>query len=185
MNASDGAARSGPNRILFIRHGELHETPGFNEHGIPNNQSLTVRGWQRAGALVRRVCPQGGNRDLVPDVVFASGVGQDSPSLRPQQTIAPLVEFLHRAGGVDTCFTFMKHDADTLMADVMRRSGTVLIAWEHSQIAACIAALPNPPRHPDKWPDDRYDLIWRLDRDGDSWSFSQGLQSVLSGDEQA
>ncbi|KAB0678129.1 phosphoglycerate mutase family protein [Aureimonas leprariae] len=182
MNAAFSA---GPHRILFIRHAELHETPGFDQHGVPNEESLTVRGWQRAGALVRRICPSHGEADLVPDTIFASGVGPDSESLRPPQTVAPLIDFLRSRGSVETCFEHLKYDTSELMADVMKRSGTVLIAWEHSQIGECIDVLPNPPSHPAKWPDDRYDPIWRLDRDGDGWTFSQEPQLLLSGDQDA
>lgn len=185
MAKQNDASRAGPSRILFIRHAELHETPGFDEHGVPNRESLTVRGWQRAGALARRICPPDGPTDLVPDTVFASGIGSDSESLRPQQTVAPLLDLLRERRGVATCFAFLKRDTEGLMADVMARSGTVLIAWEHSQIAACIDALPTPPRHPGRWPDDRYDLIWRLDRAGDGWTFAEAPQLVLAGDRDA
>ena len=185
MTIPDHASSPGPSRIIFIRHAELHETPGFDEHGVPNPESLTVRGWQRAGALVRRICPYEGSSDLVPNTIFASGVAQDSESLRPQQTVAPLIMFLRSQGVVETCFSYMKHDTNPLMADVMNRTGVVLIAWEHSQIAACVDALPNAPTHPGKWPDDRYDLIWRLDRINDGWSFSIEAQLLLQGDRSA
>lgn len=45
-----------PTRIMIIRHAEEHEVDGITEEGQADPQSLTVRGWQRASALVPFVC---------------------------------------------------------------------------------------------------------------------------------
>ena len=68
------------------------------------------------------------------------------------------------------------------MAEVMTRSGIVLIAWNHSRIPDCVAALPNSPRTPDEWPGDRYDLVWVLDPADGGWTFSEIPQRLLAGD---
>jgi hypothetical protein len=53
-----------PSRIMFIRHAEKpHKPPCDNDDGVKktgekDNESLTVRGWQRAGALVHFFSPR-------------------------------------------------------------------------------------------------------------------------------
>lgn len=163
-----------PDRILFIRHAEQHATPGFEENGRADGEGLTIRGWQRAGALVALFARPA----LRPDLVFTSTVGPDSPSKRPGQTIGPLV----RAHGIPLVQRHAKTETDALAADLMTRAGTVLVCWEHSQIAKTIAALPNPPHTPEEWPGDRYDLVWTLARNGTGWTFDASDQRLLAGD---
>lgn len=163
-----------PDRILFIRHAEEHATPGFEEDGTADGHSLTIRGWQRAGALVGLFTRAG----MRPDLVFTSTVGPGSESKRPEQTIGPLVQ----ASGLALVQDHAKTDTDALAADLMRRAGVVLVCWEHSQIAKTIRALPNPPATPEEWPSDRYDLVWTLTRDGSGWTFAQSGQGLLAGD---
>jgi len=170
-----------PDQILFIRHGEAHAVTGINEDGHSDDHSLTVRGWQRAGALVRFFGQQG-QSGFRPDAVYASSVAPGSESRRPGQTIAPLVAYLQSHGGLVYKDTYGKNDTGALMADVLAQSGTVLIAWEHSRIADCIAALPGAPETPEKWPSERFDLVWQLRRDGERWIFREIPQLLLSGD---
>ena len=170
-----------PERIIFIRHAEEHDTPGIMLDGEVDAQSLTERGWQRAGALVGFFCPKEAS-PLTPDAIFASSIAPGSESKRPQQTVAPLLSFMQARGLIACTDTHAKPDTDALMSDVMVRSGTVLIAWEHSRITDCIAALPSPPRAPGTWPSDRYDFAWVLDRKDTGWTFTQVLQCLLAGD---
>ncbi len=176
-----GIDRMSPTKILMIRHAEEHATPGFTAEGQTQNHSLTVRGWQRAGALAQFFRTRGAS-GMVPDVVFASGIGSDSESHRPHQTVAPLVEVMRQKDKISYCDAFLKLDADGLMADVMTRTGTVLIAWEHSRIPDNVAALPNAPKVPSEWPADRYDLVWILVRNDKGWTFDQVPQHLLVGD---
>lgn len=170
-----------PERIIIIRHAEHHDEPGFKEDGTAGQRSLTIRGWQRAGALVGLFGPSG-HPDLVPATVFASAIGQDSPSDRPAETVSPLCEVLRSRRGFHYDRTYLKPDAEGLMRDVMQRSGSVLICWEHSVIPTAIAALPHAPTVPDEWPGGRYDLIWILDRHGPGWRFAERSQGLLAGD---
>jgi hypothetical protein len=170
-----------PSRIMIIRHAEEHETPGVTGEGQADPESLTVRGWQRAGALASLF--GSGQRGLAtPDVIFASGVAPGSESLRPQQTVAPLHALLRERGAIDYSEAFAKPETGALMAEVMTRSGVVLIAWNHSRIPDCVAALANPPQAPDEWPGDRYDLVWVLDPADGGWTFRQIPQRLLAGD---
>ena len=170
-----------PTRIMIIRHAEEHEVDGITEEGQADPQSLTVRGWQRAGALVPFFCS--GERGVcTPDTIFASAIAPGSQSRRPQQTVAPLSAVLRERGRFSYSDAFAKPDTGALMAEVMTQSGIVLIAWNHSRIADCIAALPNPPQAPGKWPDDRYDLVWVLEPTDRGWAFCEVPQHLLAGD---
>src|SRR5689334_18288999 len=83
-------------KIMIIRHAEKPDDAdqGVTPAGLPDREDLTVRGWQRAGALGRFFAP----RDerfadphlATPDVIFASQVGPQSPSARPMHTVTPL-----------------------------------------------------------------------------------------------
>ena len=52
-------------KIMIIRHAEKpehHGPRGVDENGDEDKKSLTVRGWQRAGALVQFFAPSGNAR---------------------------------------------------------------------------------------------------------------------------
>ena len=171
----------GPERILIIRHAEQHGASGIDGDGRLDEHSLTVRGWQRAGALIPFFL-SGGALVPTPDAIFTSAVAPGSESRRPQQTVAPLHAVLRERGEVAYDERFAKPETEALMAEVMTRGGTVLIAWEHSRIPACVAALPDAPSVPSDWPNDRYDLVWALERRGSRWTFAQISQRLLVGD---
>ena len=168
-------------QIIFIRHAEEHDEPGLTEKGTADDQSLTVRGWQRAGALAGFFV-DGSDLSRKPDVVYASCVAPGSESQRPGQTVAPLVALMRGRDGVQYVDAFAKPQTDELAADILTRFGTVLVCWEHSRIAECIAALPHAPKTPEKWPSERYDLLWRLQRANGEWTFKELPQMLLSGD---
>ncbi len=170
-------------QIIFIRHAEEHGEPGLTEQGVLDDQSLTVRGWQRAGALAVFFA-NGGAAGRRPDVVYASCVAPGSESKRPGQTVGPLVALMNDQGGVRYVDAFAKPRTDALAADIMTRTGTVLVCWEHSKIADCIAALPDASGTPGKWPSERYDLLWRLRRTDVGWTFEELPQLLLAGDAQ-
>jgi hypothetical protein len=175
-----------PNRIMFIRHAEkpdgTSDAKGVMADGTENKESLTVRGWQRAGALVRFFCPVSGGRELAPATIFAAGVAHGSKSERPLETVTPLICFLKKNGGVKVNEDHLKDDQKGLMGEVEKCAGTVLVAWEHTLIPQLVALLPNPPRVPGKWPGDRFDVVWIVDSAGAGWSFSQKPQLLLAGD---
>jgi hypothetical protein len=174
-----------PNRIMIIRHAEKPDDASPNRgvmaDGTENKDSLTVRGWQRAGALVRFFCPVSGASELLPRTIFAAGTGHGSKSERPLETVTPLIDFLEQ-NGVKVNQHHLKDDLQGLMDDVLKCTTTVLVAWEHKRIPGLVALLPNAPKVPDKWPDDRFDVVWILDSAGAGWSFSQKPQLLLDGD---
>lgn len=77
---------------------------------------------------------------------------------------------------------YLKDDLQPLIEAVLSQQGRVLISWEHKRIPDLVAMLPDPPLCPPEWPDDRFDLVWLLDRDETDWNFTQVPQLLLAGD---
>ena len=166
-----------PTRIMIIRHAESHDAPGVDAPDKPDEHSLDVRGWQRAGALARFFRPRAGTTEMTPGTIFASKIAEGSKSKRPQQTVAPLAALL----GLPVRTGHAKHEPEALMAQVLRCDATVLVAWEHTVIPKLVAALPEPPAGvPTEWPKHRYDLVWVFDRATKGWRFSEIEQDVLA-----
>jgi hypothetical protein len=93
---------------MVIRHAEKPEDAiqGVDINGLNDKESLTVKGWQRAGALARFFAPLKADQlrsgVAQPKFLFASGpvgkkekkAGNGSKSERPEQTLMPLSELL-------------------------------------------------------------------------------------------
>jgi hypothetical protein len=174
---------------MIIRHAEKPQDDGSDAGVSPDGgvdpEDLTVRGWQRSGALVRFFAPAGGRSShagiATPEVIFASVVAPHSKSSRPQHTVAALAEFI----GQQLVLDHPKGDEDGLVADVLSRGGTVLIAWEHEAIPGIVnQIIGNDATCPQKWPGARFDVVWVLDSSGDAggWTFTQVPQRLLPGD---
>ena len=176
-------------RIMIIRHGEKHRDGGVdrgvNIDGIHTKHELTVRGWQRAGALVRFFVPVHGHPPgspiSAPAAIFASAATEFSPSLRAQHTVEPLAELLGL--GIDT--SFAEGEERFAAAAMLAAPSPVLVAWHHNHIARLVvtiagSTLPCPPA----WPDERFDLVWVLDRlhPGAEWTLSQVPQLLFATD---
>jgi hypothetical protein len=177
-----------PSKIMIIRHGEKPRADGtdagVSPAGLADPEDLTVRGWQRSGALVRFFTPVGGRFShpevATPDHIFASAIAHHSKSLRPQHTVLALANFL----GQQLVLKHPKGDEDALVADVLSRSGTVLIAWEHEAIPGIAnQILGNVTTCPQKWPGDRFDVLWVFNLTGAGrWVFTQVPQLLLPED---
>jgi hypothetical protein len=173
-------------KIMLIRHAEKPEgqDAGVNAAGKQNADELIVRGWQRSGALVRLFAPRAGNfvdpHLAQPKIIFASGIGKHSKSLRPQHTVLELATLL----GLALQTTYLKGGEADLAKAAMDATGPVLIAWEHEAIPAIVGAIVgNQSTCPQKWPGSRFDLVWVLDaKPSGGWSFTQVPQLLLSGD---
>lgn len=175
--------------ISLIRHGEkqLGDGPphGVSVDGILDPQSLTARGWQRAGALVGLFVPrpdQAGHGMLpTPTHLFASELGVHSQSRRPIETLQPMADRL----GLPIDEPFLQDDLDGLVQAARGCDGDVLIAWEHKRIPLIANRLVGDASTvPQVWPDDRYDLVWVLEPDPTSGDFRlrQVPQLLLAGD---
>ncbi len=174
-------------KIMIIRHAEK-PTPdgafrGVTVGGNHDKHDLSVRGWQRAGALVRFFAPHGGTPASpisTPSSIFASAATPASPSLRAKHTVLPLAEVLGLA--VHT------HHADGeeygVALAALAAVSPVLIAWHHHSIPELVRHIAGDVAgSPPHWPDHRYDLVWVLDRDADgAWSFSQTTQRLFAHD---
>jgi len=109
-----------PTSISLIRHGEKQIgdalPQGISVDGTPDPNSLTPRGWQRAGALVGLFVERspGGAPPLLPtpDHLFASEVGPHSQSRRPAETLLPIAERL----GITIAEPFLQDQLDELAA---------------------------------------------------------------------
>ena len=176
-------------KIMLIRHAEKHDDAdgieGVTIEGQQDPEDLTVRGWQRAGALIGLFLPPLGvfiDRNLAtPDAIFASGTGPHSKSERPQNTVSPLAAKL----GLQLNTNRLKGEETKLVADALAISGVVLIAWEHKAIPLIgNSIIGNNTSCPHSWPDTRFDVVWIFDQDAGSggWSFHQVPQRLLAGD---
>ncbi len=175
---------------MIIRHAEKHTDGGLgrgvNIDGVHTKHELTVRGWQRAGALApffaHAAAIHGDSPISTPQSIFASASTKQSPSLRPQHTVQPLAALLRIP--IDTNHACGQEAA--VAAAAVAAAQPALIVWHHSHI-------PELARHiaggllacPDHWPDDRFDVVWILDRpdaDSGAWSFSQVTQRLFAND---
>ena len=175
--------------LLIIRHaekpGENWPGPGLTADGTPDDRSLVIRGWQRAGAWTALFgAGLGGALYPAPGAVYAANdVGQgDDVSKRPEETVSALSPRL----GLQTNLTYAKGQEKALVAKLLGLSGVVLVAWEHKAIIADILPLipirsGTPPTH---WNGSRYDVVLRFDRaDGATgFDFQELFPMLLSGD---
>jgi hypothetical protein len=185
-----------PDQIIIIRHAQKPtknpKHDGIREDGTHDPESLIVRGWQHAGALASIFAVPGNQpldaRFTKPTVIFAAGVGKKeqtiagkkvkvgSHSRRPLETITPMAERLD----VKPITAFTKGEEALLVKDVLARSGTILICWQHEDIATIANLIVgNDSTVPQTWPENRYDLIWVFDRVGDQWKFRQFFHERL------
>jgi hypothetical protein len=175
-------------KIMIIRHAEKPpasgEVFGVTAEGDQDAESLIIQGWQRAGALACLFAPTHGplqNPELAtPQFLLASDSKSGGGSERPVETITPLASKL----GL-TPKTHHKSDIDKVAADAMAGGGTTLICWQHEDIPSISNVIVgNQTTVPQKWPGERFDIVWVFDLDiaSNSYSFSQVPQCLLAGD---
>ena len=189
-----------PTKIMIIRHAEKPpKHPGksgpfdIQEDGSPGNgKSLIVPGWQRAGALNAFFAPYQSSPSnpaiVTPNYIYAASPNNESQ--RPWETVTPLAAWLKYAQGspqFNVDYTIGGQESE-MVASVLALSGLVLICWEHDNIMPNVmsainskipisnyAAIPNP------FPD-VFHLVWVLDLNGNSYTWSSVNQSLLAGD---
>ena len=182
------AAAPTTTKIMIIRHAKkppsIGEPFGVTAAGDQDVESLTIQGWQRAGAIACLFAPTHGplqSAELAtPQFLFASESKSGGGSARPVETITPLGSKL----GLSPT-THKKNSFDKLVADAVACGGTALISWQHEDISSIAnLILGNNTTVPQKWPGDRFDVVWVFDLDpsSSSYSFKQVPQRLLAGD---
>jgi hypothetical protein len=171
-------------KLMLIRHGEKPEPgdAGVDVKGKPDDHELTVRGWQRAGALAgffaepKLSCPSIER----PSAIFATEPVAHSASKRPKHTVTPLAERL----GLAIAKGFVEGDEEKLVAAAMGTDGVALICWHHEDIPQIANLILKNKSAPQKWPGDRFDVVWTFTRNATgTWSFGQVPQQLLAGDQ--
>lgn len=171
--------------IMLIRHAEkpTDQLRGVNIIGIEDADDLSVRGWQRAGALVRFFAPRLPAEVvpgvMTPDFLFAAETSPSSPSKRSKNTLVPLADFLHKP----ICTDFAKDQARELANAILSLSKPVLVAWSREYIHLIANALTGDVGQvPQGWQEDRFDMVWVLSREASGWTFRQVPQLLLPRD---
>ncbi len=176
--------------VVIVRHAEKEiagKAPfGVTVDGVRDSESLTPRGWQRAGALIGLFVPRSEDAPWpvapTPRHLFACRVGSDNAdSRRPLETLQPLSERL----GLAVDERFFRTQLEEVAAAILACDGVVLVAWEHKMIPLLAASLKEGPGGiPPEWPDDRFDVAWVLEPEEDTggYAFRQVPQLLLAGD---
>lgn len=183
-----------PQTITIIRHGEKptgekHSPRGVDVKGKERPDSLTPRGWQRAGALAALLGAEQVRAPFTrPSVLYTCGYPHDPEGLmhRPRETITPLS--LKIALEIQT--PVIKDDGAVLATEHVLKNAAqnVLICWEHHHIPPMVAALAQVlgvgelPSAGKRWPDDDFSTALIFLRAEGGYELRQVNQGVLEGD---
>lgn len=207
MSQQPAAGATAPPEVIYlIRHGEKPAdlppagpgqsapTPtapfGVDDQGVQDEHSLLPRGWQRSGALAVLFAPALGAPRAglqIPATLLSPSYGDPGKTAahRTYQTIQGVSDRL----GLQITSDFAEGQEPQLAASVVSTySGVVLICWEHQHIPALASSLPVIPGAviPQKWPGDRFDVIWTFTLVPGAaparYTFGQVPQQLLSGD---
>jgi hypothetical protein len=97
------------------------------------------------------------------------------------ETLQPLASRL----GLVVDSRFLKADVRALAMALAEIEGVTLVSWEHHLIPTiALALVGHPAVVPTVWPDDRFDIVWVLERPtpGAAFTFRQVPQLLLAGD---
>lgn len=183
---------TGPEIILLTRHAEKPDphtgSVGVDRHGQTDPHSLSVRGWQRAGAMAALLAhaPQAAHESLVkPQRIIATGPSKKARSRREVDTATPVAERL----GLRVIESHSHGEIPALVTEVLSDPTPALVVWHHGEIPEVARALgADPDQVPAHWPDHRFDLLWLLVRTPGSkagYDVEVVPQMLLAGDEPA
>jgi hypothetical protein len=176
-------------KVMLLRHAEKplgsSGPSGVTAEGERDKESLTVRGWQRAGALARLFAPPNDgfhDQSLArPQFLYASKPKRQGGSFRSVQTITPLAEKLATRINCN----FAREQTAEMLREALACEGVVLVCWQQEYLPEIAnRILGDETTAPQDWPEDRYDMIWVLDLDPATgrYSFRQVPQLLLMGD---
>jgi len=208
----------GATKIMVIRHGEKPGSYNGQQYAGVNNlgtvagndgtKHLVTLGWERAGALVTLFAPPRGPKPSLatPQFLFASDPtarhdddAGDEGRVSGPETLTALAAKLGRA--IDS--SHGKNHYARMVTAALACEGTVLIAWQHEDIALTTkTGSPGISQEiltqtgttgnfniPANWPSGptgaRYDLVFAFDRpsgDGPITGFTLLAQQLLAGD---
>ena len=182
-----------PEIIMFVRHGEKpgdgSPPHGVNRHGERDEHSLSVRGWIRAGALASLFAhaPSKSHPHIVrPGRIFATRPTHEAKSKRELHTAEPTARRLK----LEVADSHTHGNEEDLVKEVLSRPQPALIVWHHGTMAKLAGHFPivNSGEIPKHWPDERFDLIWVLERQPGAelkYRFVVVPQMLLADDEEA
>ena len=175
-------------KIMLLRHAEKPAKDGapygVSLEGDRSKESLRIRGWQRAGALVRLLAPADHFQHVslaTPHFLFASKPLLRKGSRRPIETITPLAERL----ALKINSSFERSACESMVEEVFSCRGVVLICWQREYIPEIASHILGSKKvAPANWPEDRFDMIWvfDLDRASNRYKFNQVPQNLLADD---
>jgi hypothetical protein len=170
--------------IMVLRHAEKPRANsaerGVDASGAEDSRGLTVRGWQRAGALVRFFAPLGGVSAAPGMAVLTSifAAAAHSTSMRMSLTVQPLAQMLR----LEINDSFPAENVEQLLDALAIVEGAVLVCWRHETLPEFARRLCPDTRVENGWPADCFDQVWVFVRSGGGWSMTRVAQLLLPGD---
>lgn len=133
------------NKVVIIRHAEKPES----------GDNLSCQGLNRSLQLPEVLK----NKFGTPDFIFVPAVntGKNTSTARMYQTIVPFAVKYNLT--IDSKYNV--DDTKDLAREILNKSGSVLVVWEHSHIDNIAKALG--VQNVSKWPGNDFDSIWIID----------------------
>ena len=169
--------------VMFIRHAEKPDKDhkGVTPDGEHDEHSLSVRGWTRAGALAALFSEPASRDSLTtPARIMATAPSHSYKSKREHDTALPTAQRL------DLPIESMSipDDYAELISNIRTAGKPTLIVWHHGSIPEFVAGfeISNAGEIPRSWPEDRFDLVWVLSPNGETYTWTAIPQELLRGD---
>lgn len=141
--ASDSYSQSGITKVVIIRHGEK---PEEGDH-------LSCQGLNRALQLPSVLYAKFGRPDYT--FVPSPSTGKGTSSIRMLETVIPFAVKYN----LTINSKYDKEDAKGVAAAITKKSGTILLVWEHKAIPPLVKALGIKEEGLD-WKATDFDSIW-------------------------
>ncbi|MCE4553898.1 hypothetical protein [Pelomonas cellulosilytica] len=162
---ADPAADPAPLKVVIVRHGEKP----------PDGDNLSCEGLNRAlalpGVLDAQFPPP---PPPIPLLAYVPSLklGKETAHARMFQTVTPYAV----KHGITVNSQFAEDDVKSAARDVLKRSGLVVMVWEHSQIPPLAKALgvSSPP----PWHKHDFDSIWIITPAGGKADFATSVEGL-------